>query len=480
MGDNRAADPEHLEQLAKLLDGRGGVQDKVDEAFTRASRLGVTSKVSSLTPLRSWIKDTGPDLRKRAVFARLEDGDPEAGLRWAGFSPEDLKKYDGELLTPDSLLLANSLAASEDPHAYEFKRQPDESLNDWIQRMEAHALTRIPGLQPHEQTVDTLLGLFGDWTSVTAATAVVSLQGSSLTKVLVGNSVKQGAFRAWKTQVGAAMRASNSRWLQKGGTALIKWSPKIRSLSAPGSWLPGQLGNMLSRSSLYQRIASVPGTAGVRGDLFGTAWNAFRSSALMQHVNANGLIDFVVGSDEVAKTYAGFTHAGQPVARAGNASLVKVFTKAGNMQRFANSVPEAAEGASAFRAGLGAAAKTAGLLRGVGIVGGVASTGLSAANVISQGNPVDAFKRNGAGYVADVAEVGFNASLTAAMVAPNPVTIGLAVGTGLIYGGAKVVEHWDDIKDGGKKAAHWVGDKASGLASGAKNLAKKANPMHWF
>ncbi|MFJ8308935.1 MULTISPECIES: PE-PGRS family protein [unclassified Streptomyces] len=480
MGDVRTADPEHLEQLAKLLDGRGGVQDKLDEAFTRASRLGVTSKLSSLNPLRSWVKDTAPDLRKRAVFARLEDGDPEAGLRWAGFSPDELKKYEGEGITPDTILLANSLAASDDPRAHEFKRQPDESLNDWIQRMEAHAVTRLPGLQPHEQTVDTLLGLFGDWTSVTGATAVVTLQGTSLTKVLVGNSLKQGVFRGWKTQVGAAMRASNNRWLHKGGTALIKWSPKIRSLSAPGSWLPGQLGNLLSRSSLYQRIAAAPGTAGVRGDLFGTAWNAFRSSALMQHVNANGLVDFIVGSDEIAKTYGGFTHSGQAVARAGNASLVKVFTKAGNMQRFANSVPNAVKGASAFGAGLGAATKTAGFIRGAGIVGGVFSTGVSAANVISQGNPVEAFKKNGAGYVADVAEVGFNASLTAAMVAPNPVTIGLAVGTGIIYGGAKIVEHWDDIKGGAKKAAGWVGDRAKGLANGAKSLAKKANPMHWF
>ncbi|MER5563797.1 PE-PGRS family protein [Streptomyces sp. NPDC001571] len=480
MGDTRSADPEQLEHLAKLIDGRGGVQDKVDEAFTRASRLGVTSKLSSLGPLRTWLKDTGPDLRKRAIFARLEDGDPEAGLRWAGFSPEDIKKYAGDGITPDSILLANSLAASEDKHAYEFKRQPNESLNDWIQRIEAHAITRIPGLHPHEQTVDTLLGLFGDWTSVTAATAVVTLQGSSLTKVLVGNSLKRGVFRGWKTQIGAAMRASDNRWLQKGGTSLIKWSPKIRSLSAPGSWLPGQLGNIFSRSSLYQHVASVPGTAGVRGDLFGDAWNAFRSSSLMQRVSADGIIDFFVGSDKLAKSYGGFTHSGQAVARAGNASLVKVFTKASNMQRFANSVPTTAEGASAFRTGLGAAARTAGFLRGAGIVGGVASTGLSAANVISQGNPVKAFKRGGAGYVADVAEVGFNASMTAAMVAPNPVTIGLAVGTGIVYGGAKVVEHWDDIKDGAGKAAHWAGEKAKGLKDGAKSLAKKANPMNWF
>lgn len=64
------------------------------------------------------------------------------------------------------------------------------------------------------------------------------------------------------------------------------------------------------------------------------------------------------------------------------------------------------------------------------------------------------------------------------MVAPNPVTIGLAVGTGLIYGGAKVVQHWDDIKKGAGEATKWVGDKAKDLG---KSIAKsKANPMNWF
>ncbi|MER7840145.1 hypothetical protein ABTY98_30700 [Streptomyces sp. NPDC096040] len=70
------------------------------------------------------------------------------------------------------------------------------------------------------------------------------------------------------------------------------------------------------------------------------------------------------------------------------------------------------------------------------------------------------------------------------MVAPNPVTVGLAIGTGLVYGGAKVVEHWDDIKAGAGKAAEWAGDKATkvgeGLTKDARAVAKAANPMNWF
>ncbi|MET9253174.1 PE-PGRS family protein [Streptomyces sp. NPDC003717] len=476
----RNVDPDDLDQLGKLLDGRGGLQDKVDEAFTRAARLGVGSKLTTLKPLRSWVTDTAPDLRKRAVFARLENGDPEAGLLWAGFSAKDIEKYKG--LGPDALLLANSVAASDDPHASEFKRKPDESLADWIERLEAHAISRIPGLQPHEETIASMIGLYGDWGSVTAATAVVTIQGTSLTKTLLGNSFKAGALRTWKTRLGVVLRGSDNGLIRSAGNGLIKWTPKIRSLSAPGSWLPGQLGCLFGRSQAYQNFSRLPLTSGLRGDLLGQGYNWVRSTPLMNSLRANGVIDFLVGSDEAAKMYGGFTHAGQPVARAGNASLIKVFTKAANSQRFANSmadvVPGAARGSGALRAGLGTAAKTAGFLRGAGIVGGVAATGFSAANVISQGNPVDAFKKKGAAYVADVAEVGFNASLTAAMVAPNPVTIGLAVGTGLVYGGAKVVEHWDDIKEGAGKAVDWAGDKAKDLG---KSIAKsKANPMNWF
>ncbi|MFF7732406.1 PE-PGRS family protein [Streptomyces sp. NPDC007984] len=477
----RNVNPDDLDQLAKLLDGRGGVQDKVDEAFTRASRLGVTSKLTTLKPLSGWVKDTAPDLRKRAVFARLESGDPQAGLMWAGFSAKEIEKYKSEGLGPDALVLANSVAASDDPNAYKFKRQPDESLADWVERLEAHAIAQIPGLQPHEETIASMIGLYGDWGSVTAATAVVTMQGTSLTKVLLGNSLKAGALRTWKTRLGVVLRGSENGLIRSAGNGLVKWAPKVRSLSAPGSWLPGQLGSLFGRSSAYQSLSRIPLTSGVRGDVLGQGYNWLRATPLMNTFRANGVIDFLVGSDQAAKMYGGFTHSGQAVARAGNASLIKVFTKAANSQRFANSVAEttnAARGAGALRTGLGAAAKTAGFLRGAGIVGGVLSTGFSAANVISQGNPVDAFKKKGAAYVADVAEVGFNASLTAAMVAPNPVTIGLAVGTGLIYGGAKVVQHWDDIKEGAGKAAGWVGDKAKDLG---KSIAKsKANPMNWF
>ncbi|WP_225078084.1 PE-PGRS family protein [Streptomyces sp. CoT10] len=469
----RTVNPDNLDQLAKLLDGRGGVRDKLDEAFTRASRLAVTSHLAALKPLRSWVGDTAPDLRKRASIARLESGDPEAGLRWAGFEPKDiekyLKKHDGDGLSPDEILLANSIAASDDAHASAFKRQLHESLDDWVKRINTHALEQIPGLKPHAETIMTVIDLYGEWKDVTKATAVVTIQGTSLTKVLVGNAFKANVVGPWKDRIGMALRGSNNGLLRWSGGKLLAANPTIRSLSAPGSWLPGRLS---------QWAQNIPGTRGTIGDWTGGVLDRFRRTSIMRAPIVNGIsvnraIDFLVGSDTVAARYGGITHSGQAVRRAGNASLIKV----------TNNIYSRARGLGFSRTasltkGLAGAGKVSGFLRGAGIAGSAASTVWSTANVISQGNPVDAFKRKGAGYVADVAEVGFNASMTAAMIAPNPITIGLAVGTGAIYAGAKVVEHWDDIKKGAGKAADWVGSKTKDLG---KSIAKsKVNPMNWF
>ncbi|RXR23556.1 WXG100 family type VII secretion target [Oerskovia turbata] len=118
----------------------------------------------------------------------------------------------------------------------------------------------------------------------------------------------------------------------------------------------------------------------------------------------------------------------------------------------------AAADTGALRAGLSAGAKATGVVRGLGVVGAVGATGMSLVNVASQGNPIEAFQENGIDYVADVAELGFNVSLTAAMIAPNPVTIGAAVITGAIYGTTEIIAHWDEIEDLAANGAEMVAD----------------------
>lgn len=87
-------------------------------------------------------------------------------------------------------------------------------------------------------------------------------------------------------------------------------------------------------------------------------------------------------------------------------------------------------------------------------VGKRLSFGLSVVSMVGDakvvwdhGNPIDAFAQEGAGYVADVARLGFSGSTAAFFAAPNPVTGGAVVATGIVWAGAEVVDHWDEITE---------------------------------
>lgn len=111
------------------------------------------------------------------------------------------------------------------------------------------------------------------------------------------------------------------------------------------------------------------------------------------------------------------------------------------------------------------------LTKRLGIVGGVVGTGKGVYDLYRQGNPVEAFKKDGAGYVADVAQTTFTASTTAFLVAPNPVTGAIAVGSGVTWAGAEVVDHWDDISAGASDLASDAWDKGSDAVDKVADVA---------
>ncbi|MFH9067835.1 PE-PGRS family protein [Streptomyces alboflavus] len=482
-----------MEQLSKLIDGRNGLGDKLKEAFTRASNLGVTSKLATLRSLDTWVTEQGPDLRKRAALVRLDSGDPEAGLRWAGFTTEDLKKYEGQGLTPDVLLLANSVAASDEPDSKGFARQDGEAIVDWIDRVKAHALAKMPGLQPHEQTIQTLVGLFGDWQSVTHTASVVTFQGAALTRVVAMNSFMRRAqgvvnrsahLRYLKVRAGAAFRGSPHDGVRNFGSQLVRWrwQPAMQSLAAPGSWLPSKIAIWAGAPR------NIPLVSGQIDDLVGTRYDTarrlrFMNSPVWRGVTANNVINGIVGNDTLAARFGGTTHAGEAVTRAGQANLFKVgkdiFTR-GRAVGWGRGM--------ALVKGLAGAGKVSGALRGAGIVGGVTSTYLAGDQLYHRGLPWKhgnfSTRQKGARYVANVAEVGFHASLTSATVAPNPYTVGATVVFGGVYVGAKAVEHWDGIKKGAGKAVDEVGDRAREAVRDpvgtGKKIGRKLNPKNWW
>jgi hypothetical protein len=98
------------------------------------------------------------------------------------------------------------------------------------------------------------------------------------------------------------------------------------------------------------------------------------------------------------------------------------------------------------------------VFRRLGIAGGAFSTVMDAHHLIEQGNPVDAFQREGAGYVADVARTGFSASTTAFLIAPNPVTGGAVLVTGAVWLGAEAWDHREAIGDAVATGAEFAWD----------------------
>jgi len=406
----RMANPDDLEHLAKLFDGRGHLRDRLDEAFTRASNLGVRDKLSPLKPMMGWTDDTAVDLRRRAAILRAENGDPKAAALYAGFKPEELK---GANLPPEAMLIANASVADGDKFDSAWlKRKPGETYQDWLQRIPGDAVAKVSG--------DENLGeVVGDYINLTALASTVP-----------------GAFK---------MAAA-------GTLHLIKYFKNGTFLKAPGTTL-AQILKGRAPSYIPARIAQLGARIGAR--------------------TPSAILDIFAGSDKLAQIHGGKLWAWE-------ANVLKVGKNAGAASRVAG-----ASRLGAFASGAGATLRTAGWWRAAGIAGGVVSTGIGIIDVAQEGNPAAAFRRDGAGYVAKVSGTAFNASLTAAMIAPNPVTIGAAVVTGAVYGVATIVDNWDTVKkfpgkvaDAGRWAGKKMGEGAGKLVDGAKNVGKTIGG--WF
>ncbi|ANB07868.1 mucin-2 [Streptomyces ambofaciens] len=405
----RMANPSDLEHLAKLFDGRGHIKDKLDEAFTRASQLGVRDKLAAIKPMQSWTGDTAVDLRRRAAILRAEKGDPKAAALYAGFKPEDLK---GLTLPPDAMLIANaSIAGGDKFDAAWLKRKPGETYQDWLQRIPGDAVAKVSG--------DENLGeVVGDYIELTALASTVP-----------------GAFKM----------------ATLGTLSLVKRFKHGDFMKAPGTTL-AQILKGRPPSLLPARIARLGAQIG-------------RSTPTV-------VLDVLTGSDKLAQLHGGRLYAWE-------ANLLRVGNNVGKASRVAG-----AGRLGALKSGAGAALRTAGWWRAAGIGGSAVSTVIGAYDVYQEGNPVDAFKRDKAGYVSKVSGVAFNASLTAAMVAPNPITIGAAVVTGAVYGVSSIVDNWDTVKkfpgkvaDAGAWAGKKVAEGAGKLADGAKKLGSALNPF---
>lgn len=115
-----------------------------------------------------------------------------------------------------------------------------------------------------------------------------------------------------------------------------------------------------------------------------------------------------------------------------------------------------------------------GVLKWGGVAGGLYTGVSGTVNLVRQGNPVDAYRREGAGYVADVAGTALGYSSAAFLVAPNPFTGAAVVGTGVVWLGAEGWDHHHEIVAAWDTAAGWAADRAVSLARDAAAGAGQA------
>ncbi|MFD3352523.1 hypothetical protein [Streptomyces fradiae] len=211
----------------------------------------------------------------------------------------------------------------------------------------------------------------------------------------------------------------------KGGFKLYQFLKKGKTVTAPGTFLTSRINErmMLAQS--------------------GSLWSKLPP----------GFVSALTGSEEAAALGSHMKNGKFFIPTAAEANLARV----------------------AQQGGLANAAKAAGWLRGAGVVGSAGATLFGVANLATYNT--DMIKEDPGKFATDLSGTAFNASLTALAVAPNPVTVGLAVGTGLVYGGCLVWENREAIGDGLEKAGEWVGDKTEEAVDGLKKIGSALNPF---
>jgi hypothetical protein len=100
----------------------------------------------------------------------------------------------------------------------------------------------------------------------------------------------------------------------------------------------------------------------------------------------------------------------------------------------------------------------------IGIAGGVVSVGLDI-NKLAHDDP----GKDPAAFATDLARTGFDVSTTAFLIAPNPITGGAVVVTGLAWAGTEVWQHHAEITHALDNAKDFAVDEVKDVGEGAKH-----------
>jgi len=463
--------------------------------LSAADGLDVGGEVAQLRAAPTWASETAVDLRARiGLVERMEHGDTD----FTSFevTPEMLTQMAGGSMPVDEQLYA--LEASEVAKSKGEKGILDwdgaQNFSDWIEKVEAKALEHLPLLDDQGELIEKGIHAFDEYQDLLKAGGMSSMAVTALGKTQAYSLLFKVTSRWGDLGVDALCArgmVQEADWLRRGIAAVDSmYLSGKRTLFAPGTampWLKAQAVKYVLKSQTFEDAlaaaragTNVRGEASVGARVLNTPFirdNMDRLVGIANSTNAGRIAD-ITGNIFGRPWTTTVTNA------AGEVETVVVARNATNLLKVA--------GADGVLASL----KVAGGLRVLGVAGSAFATvdsGIGLYHSISSGELAKNWTEGGtqgkAKVIGDIAEVGFNASLTAAMIAPNPVTWGAVAVTGVIYGGARLVEHWDDVTQAVSDAADWTGDKISDAADAVGDTIgdgvdaiknSPINPGNWF
>lgn len=463
--------------------------------LSAADGLEVGGEVAQLRAAPTWASETAVDLKARiGLVERLEHGD--TSFTAFKVSPDELRQMAGSSMPVDEQLY--TLEAAEIAKDKGEKGILDwdgaQNFSEWIEKVEAKALSHLPLLDDKGELIEKGIHAFDEYQDLLKTAGMTSMAVTALGKTQAYSLLFKVTSR-WGDLGVDALRArgmlQQADWLRRGIAAVDSmYLSGKRTLFAPGTklpWLKAQAVKYVLKSQTFdEALAAARAGTNVYGQP-SIGSRVLNTPFIRDNVDRLVTIAKSDGASRIANITGNVF--GRPwtttvTNAAGEVETVVVARNATNLLKVAS--------ADGVLAGM----KVAGGLRVLGVAGSAFATvdsGIGLYNSITSGELARNWSEGGthgkAKVIGDVSEVAFNASLTAAMIAPNPVTWGAVAVTGVVYGGARLVEHWDDVTGAMSDAADWTGDRLSDAKDAVTDTIgdgidaikdSPVNPGNWF
>lgn len=454
--------------------------------FSRAGALDARIDMAGLNGAQEWAQDTSKDLQGRiGVLEQLALARPSFG--GVAMTTDQAMAIAGQSMHVEDALLA---VRTVDPSANAWDDADPANMAEWFEKLEAEAIAKLAKMTDSEQA-EALVDAYNDVQDlITAGGATVAAVGSLI-------STGGAALANWLAQrqivqpVLARVAASSpgiANWLT--GALNVVTDNYLRGkvqFKYPGSFVPNMTQKLLLQAApivenfdaWVARMSSATKAYEVNGALQPTLLAKLLTSA--KGVTATTWVSNILTTTQggqLAQRLAGWGNNVFGRAWTNPTTGVLYGRGGGNLVSIAN------------QSGLRTMASSAGALRILGVAGSAYATLDGAVGLYNNREENRELWSEGgtsgkAHVVGEYAEVAFNASMTAALIAPNPVTLGLVAVSGGVWVGAKVVEHWDDVERAADATVDWVADRAEDTGAWVGDqvdAVKKSelNPMNWF